>query len=60
MTFQPAPIIGAYGYSPNVTAWGGLPILVDGVYHLYNTEIVNHCGLCTWGTNSRVIHGTRY
>jgi len=58
INFHPAPIGGAYGYSPNVTAWGGIPVLVNGTYHLLNTEIINHCGLCTWGTNSRVIHAT--
>lgn len=58
MSFGAAPPGGAYGYSPNVTAWGGIPVLVSGTYHLLNTEIINHCGLCTWGTNSRVIHAT--
>lgn len=58
LAFQPAPIIGAYGYSPNITSWGGVPVLVNGVYHLLVTEIVDGCGLCTWGSNSRVIHAT--
>jgi len=49
---------GDYGYSPNVTAWGGNPVLVDDTYHLLVTEIINHCGLCNWGQNSRVIHAT--
>jgi hypothetical protein len=52
------PIQGAYGYSPNVTSWGGNPIFVDGQYHLYVAEMVNHCGLCNWIQNSRVIHAT--
>jgi len=58
ISFNPAPPGGAYGYSPNVTAWGGIPVLVGNTYHLINTEIVGHCGLCTWGTNSHVIHAT--
>lgn len=60
INFNPAPAIGAYGYSPNITAWGGLPILIGNTYHLYVTEIINHCGLCTWGSNSRVIHATSH
>jgi len=58
MKFARAPAGGAYGYSPNVTAWGGMPVQVGDTYHLLNTEIINHCGLCTWGQNSRVIHAT--
>jgi len=58
MNFQPAPVVGAYGYAPNVTAWGGIPVLLNGTYHHLVVEIVNKCGLCTWGTNSRVIHAT--
>jgi hypothetical protein len=58
MKFHPAPVGGAYGFSPNVTSWGGVPVLVGDTYHLLNTEIVNHCGLCNWGQNSRVIHAT--
>lgn len=56
--FQPAPVAAAYGLSPKVTAWGGLPVLLDNTYHLLVTEIVNHCGLTAWGSNSRVIHAT--
>jgi len=59
LNFQPAtPFTGSYGYSPNVTAWGGLPVKVGNTYHLLVTEIINHCGLCTWGSNSHVIHAT--
>jgi len=58
LNLKPAPAVGAYGYSPNVTAWGGIPVLVGDTYHLLNTEIINHCGLCTWSSNSRVIHAT--
>jgi len=49
---------GAYGYSPNVSSWGGNEILIDGTYHLYVSEMVNDCGLCTWHTNSRIVHAT--
>lgn len=33
-------------------------MLVNNVYHLLVTEIVDGCGLCTWGSNSRVVHAT--
>jgi len=58
LNLKPAPMEGAYGYSPNVSSWGGVPILIDGTYHLYVAEMVNHCGLCEWQYNSRVVHAT--
>eukprot|EP00026_Physarum_polycephalum_P005850 Phypoly_transcript_05889.p1 GENE.Phypoly_transcript_05889~~Phypoly_transcript_05889.p1 ORF type:complete len:562 (+),score=58.97 Phypoly_transcript_05889:161-1846(+) len=58
MKFQPAPAIGAYGYAPNVSTWGGVPTLVNNQYHLYVDEMVDGCGLCTWGSNSHIIHAT--
>jgi len=56
ISFKATPPGGAYGYSPNITAWGGIPVLIGNTYHLIVTEIVDHCGLCTWGSNSHVIH----
>eukprot|EP01043_Picozoa_sp_COSAG02_P055807 COSAG02_NODE_6531_length_3514_cov_2.254173_1_plen_330_part_00 len=50
---------GAYGVTPRVTSWGGLPILSndDALYHLFVTEIVGAgCGLATWSTHSTVTH----
>lgn len=32
---------GAYGFSPNVSSWGGAPLLVNGTYHLYVAEMIN-------------------
>jgi len=58
INFKPVGPGGAYGFSPNVTSWGGNPVLVGNTYHLLVTEIINHCGLCTWGSNSHVIHAT--
>eukprot|EP01059_Diplonema_ambulator_P032387 TRINITY_DN6327_c0_g1_i4.p1 TRINITY_DN6327_c0_g1~~TRINITY_DN6327_c0_g1_i4.p1 ORF type:complete len:380 (+),score=125.87 TRINITY_DN6327_c0_g1_i4:41-1141(+) len=52
----PAPAIGAYGYSPNVSSWGGLPLQVDGKWHMHVAEMINGCGLASWKTNSRVVH----
>lgn len=57
LNLLPAPVKGAYGYVVNVSSWGGgPPILVDGLYHLYVAEMINHCGLSYWTTNSRIIH----
>jgi len=56
LNLMPAPVPGAYGYSPNVSSWGGLPIYVDGLFHLYVTEMVFGCGLCEWGYNSEIVH----
>ena len=36
----PAPKTGAYGYAPNVSSWGGAPLLVNGTYHLYVAEMI--------------------
>eukprot|EP01120_Amphizonella_sp_Union-15-10_P012506 TRINITY_DN5570_c0_g5_i1.p1 TRINITY_DN5570_c0_g5~~TRINITY_DN5570_c0_g5_i1.p1 ORF type:complete len:391 (+),score=81.17 TRINITY_DN5570_c0_g5_i1:73-1173(+) len=58
LNLAPAPNVGAYGYSPNVSSWGGVPIKVGDIYHLYVAEMVDGCGLCTWGSNSRVVHAT--
>ena len=49
---------GIYGFSPNVTSWGG-SILTDnatGLHHLYVSEIAGPCGLVSWGSHSTVIH----
>jgi len=56
LNLVPAPVVGAYGYAPNVTSWGGVPLLINNTYHLYVAEMVDGCGLCRWGSNSRVIH----
>eukprot|EP01064_Diplonema_japonicum_P014473 TRINITY_DN22122_c0_g1_i1.p1 TRINITY_DN22122_c0_g1~~TRINITY_DN22122_c0_g1_i1.p1 ORF type:complete len:365 (+),score=53.71 TRINITY_DN22122_c0_g1_i1:46-1140(+) len=56
LNLQPAPVVGAYGYAPNVSSWGGLPTKIDGKWHLHAAEMTNGCGLSSWGKNSRVIH----
>ena len=49
----------AYGFAPNVSSWGGNAIQNDaGTYDLWVSEMVNHCGLKTWGKNSRIVHAT--
>ncbi len=49
---------GAYGYAPNVTSWGGNPVLVDGEYHLFVAEMKGNQGLDVWQHNSMVTHAT--
>lgn len=49
----------AYGFSPNVSSWGGNIIKNDeGGYDLWVSEMVDGCGLIHWGTNSRIIQAT--
>lgn len=45
-----ATVPGVYGFSPNVSSWGGNVVRDDeGTYHLYVSEMVGGCGLKTWG-----------
>eukprot|EP01065_Artemidia_motanka_P004619 TRINITY_DN121_c0_g1_i5.p1 TRINITY_DN121_c0_g1~~TRINITY_DN121_c0_g1_i5.p1 ORF type:complete len:406 (+),score=117.13 TRINITY_DN121_c0_g1_i5:59-1276(+) len=51
----------AYGYSPNVTSWGGGIFKGDdGLYHLFVSEMAddhgNFCGLKEWPSHSRIAH----
>jgi len=44
----------------NTSSWGG-SILYDnstGMYHMWAAEMVNHCGITSWTTNSRIVHAT--
>lgn len=54
----PVPRTQGYGMKPNVTSWGGNIINVNGTFHLYVAEMVNHCPLSDWGSNSRCSHAT--
>ena len=46
---------GLYGYSPNVSSWGGSLVTdANGTHHLFAAEIPG--GLLHWGTNSQCIH----
>lgn len=41
---------------PNhASSWGGSVVFVDGVYHMFASEITRGCGLDYWTTNSQVI-----
>jgi hypothetical protein len=55
----PAAPGGIYGWSPNVTSWGGNVIQHNGTWHLYATEMAGKgCGLHVWGNQSTVVHAT--
>lgn len=55
----PARPGGIYGYTTNVTSWGGNVISHDGTWHLYVAEMEGKdCGLHVWGGQSAVVHAT--
>jgi len=44
------------GYrNESAASWGGNALFEDGKYHLFVAEMVNHCGLESWGTNSAIV-----
>ena len=53
------------GYQPapdgvNTSSWGG-PIQQDpttGTYHMWPSQMLGHCGLNTWASNSQIMHAT--
>eukprot|EP00040_Diaphanoeca_grandis_P020918 m.111227 g.111227 ORF g.111227 m.111227 type:complete len:514 (+) comp28107_c1_seq1:39-1580(+) len=45
-------------YNTSAASWGGLPIEVDGTWHLFHAQMMNHCGLGTWTSNSVVARST--
>ena len=45
------------GAQQNVTTWGGAVLLGDdGQYHMWASEMTNHCSLNSWADNSQVVH----
>ena len=58
LDLAPAPVVGAYGFSPNVSSWGASVLFRDGRYHMYASEMWNGCGIHSWQTNSHVVHAT--
>ena len=49
------------GYrSVNISSWGGSVLYSadDGLWHMWASEMVHHCGLDAWQSNSRIIHAT--
>ena len=59
LSLGPAPPGGAYGYAPNISAWGAHVIRwSDGMYHMYVSELWGGCGITSWRQNSHVIRAT--
>ena len=63
LSVLPVPDTPVYGHAagpgkPALSSWGGVPLLLDGTYHLFVAEIVNGCGMHDWPTNSRCVHAT--
>lgn len=63
LDLDPNPVV-AYGYGspndPTTSSWGGGPPVYDPVkknYHLFVTEIADHCGMGTWARMSQAVHG---
>ena len=54
----PAAATGAYGWAPNVSAWGAHVIEKAGTYHMYAAELWNDCGIDSWGKNCHIVHAT--
>ena len=44
----------------NTSSWGGSALLDEesGLYHMFASQMVNHCGINSWTTNSHVVHAT--
>ena len=54
---RPVPPVQGYGMAPNLTSWGGnIAATPDGAHHLFVAEMVNHCTLASWGSNSQCTH----
>ena len=46
-------------YGKNTSSWGGAVLRgPDGLYHMWVSEITNHCGIGAWKENSRIVHAT--
>ena len=41
LRLAPTPAAGGYGFTPNVSSWGGAQLLVGDTYHLYTAEMVH-------------------
>eukprot|EP00041_Stephanoeca_diplocostata_P020991 m.480684 g.480684 ORF g.480684 m.480684 type:complete len:363 (+) comp21710_c1_seq1:255-1343(+) len=55
---HPNNYVPAYGFSPNITSWGGNAIKGDdGLYHMFVSEMAEG-GLSGWGHESQIAHAT--
>ena len=42
----------------NMSSWGGGILQIDGTWHLWASELANHCGISSYILNSGVVHAT--
>jgi hypothetical protein len=60
LALGPVPKVAGYGWSPNVSSWGGSIYHnasdPKGLYHLYVTEETGGKGLASWISNSQIVH----
>ncbi len=54
--------VGASGMNeiPTSSSWGGSVVYAeeDGLFHMFFSEILEHCPMSDWGTNSACFHST--
>ena len=59
LQIRPAPRdagLRLLGARQNTSTWGGaVQLAEDGRYHMWSSEILNHCSLDTWEDNSQVV-----
>lgn len=54
LAVEAAPLDNGY-HNLTFASWGGNAIYQDGLWHLFVAQIVNHCGLDRWGSNSEIV-----
>eukprot|EP01049_Picozoa_sp_SAG25_P002071 SAG25_NODE_103_length_15482_cov_9.187415_1_plen_216_part_10 len=61
LNLLPAPTAELWNRGAGTASWGGNIVFDakgDGKWHLFFAELLNHCPLKDWGTNSVVSHAT--
>ena len=59
LNLAPALMHNGFAMENATTAsWGGSVVLYNGTYHMYVNVIANNCPLCTFATNSHIVHAT--
>ena len=63
LDFAPLDRTKALGFDPteggaNMSSWGGGLLQVNGTWHLWASELANHCGISSYILNSGVVHAT--
>ena len=60
LNLAPAPTASLWDRGNSTASWGGKIVFdeSDKKWHLFFAELLNHCALGSWGTNSVVSHAT--